>query len=280
MIESPLRFALASMSMIVALGITGGISHAQTSMYAEPELGLSFVGSTLSGTYSGVTTSGPYAQVPVSVVPYFDVGLTLNEDMNLGVRASSVQGLSFDIGDKDFIRASVFADLTGFNPSPVAGLARPGPAIETGGRVTYRYDLFEVGALASYIFASPFGEFDAVDTAGFRGELWAGANLPLSRKFNLSGQVALGFADASHNGYFYGVTPAMAAQSGLAEYAPGAGLTVFSTRLTGRYTFTANWAVQAGIEMQSQIGVAWDSPLVIEAGRIGWQGDLTLIYRF
>ena len=89
------------------------------------------------------------------------------------------------------------------------------------------------------------------------------------------------WASREHMRTFYGVSPAQSLRSGLAAYAPGAGLRDVSFNLSSGYKFAEHWSIAAQIRYQYLLGDAADSPIVRANGsRHGLVAGVGLSYEF
>jgi outer membrane scaffolding protein for murein synthesis (MipA/OmpV family) len=102
--------------------------------------------------------------------------------------------------------------------------------------------------------------------------------VPLSREVLLGAGVVARFAPASHNRYFYGVTPAGAAASGLPAFEPKGGFTTITAWPALVWRVTDRWAVGVGMAYMRLSDEVASSPIVQRGSRDQFIGGIALAY--
>ncbi|MCF3974806.1 MipA/OmpV family protein [Paracoccus salsus] len=125
---------------------------------------------------------------------------------------------------------------------------------------------YELGARVSYgigpvnVYGTLRRGFDGHE--GLKGEVGAKYRTELSDRITLWSGVEFGYGDADYNDTYFGVTPAEAATSGYASYAPGGGFNVAAISFEARYALTDSTALLGEVQYGKLIGDAADSPVV------------------
>ena len=102
--------------------------------------------------------------------------------------------------------------------------------------------------------------------------------MPLSRELFLGAGLVARFAPASHNRYFYGVSPAGAAASGLPAFEPKGGFTTFTAWPALVWRATDRWTVGAGMAYIRLSDEVASSPIVQRGSRDQFVAGVALAY--
>lgn len=113
---------------------------------------------------------------------------------------------------------------------------------------------------------------------GAQADLRITSGIFASQSFTLNGYAQLTWADSESVRTEYGITPAVAARSGLRPYTPGSGLRHASIGLFGIYNLTRSWALVGLVEGRRLQGDAQDSPLAERSSAA--YGLAGVVYRF
>lgn len=114
---------------------------------------------------------------------------------------------------------------------------------------------------------------------GFRGEVSAGIEAPISDRLALGAGPFLTFADSQYMGSYYGVTSGQAARSSRFErYDADGGLESYGIEATARLKLTQNWSLIGFAAYTRLAGDAKDSPIVENEGF--FSGGAIVAYTF
>lgn len=151
------------------------------------------------------------------------------------------------------------------------------PLLEAGGRVGVQY--LGLGSIpfrlraGVTVMGDVTGQYGGVSVIP-SGSLW----VPLSREVFIGAGALARFAPASHNRYYFGVTSAGAAASGLPAYAPKGGATTFTAWPAVVWRINERWALGGGLAYTRILGDAADSPIVQRGSRDQFIGGIGLAY--
>jgi MipA family protein len=159
----------------------------------------------------------------------------------------------------------------------VRALGDRNASLEAGGRIGVSY----LG-LGSIPFRLRAGVSVMGDVTGQYGGLSiipsASVWVPLSPQVFVGAGALARFASASQNRYFFGVSQAGSAASGLPVFTPGSGAATVTAWPAMVWRLNANWAVGGGLAYTRIMGDAADSPIVQRGSRDQLIGGIGLAY--
>lgn len=166
---------------------------------------------------------------------------------------------------------------SGAENQQVRALGNLDPLLEAGGRVSAVY----IGT-GSVPFRARAGVSVMGDVTGQYGGAsvlpFANIWVPLSREVFVGAGVMARFAPASHNRYYFGVSPAGAAASGMPAYDPKGGYTSITAWPALVWRFRENWALGGGMAYTQLASDAANSPIVQRGSRNQFIGGLGIAY--
>lgn len=198
-------------------------------------------------------------KMKVSPYPYVDIQGLLGGRMYL----SDLNGIGFYLLDKQPFRVGVGVNRSSARNSSknydLRGLPDIGMTAEVKGFLAYTRGPFAMEAAVSRRMGA---------TPGTRAQIAFGVGGAPSPKLHLNATVSLGWADASYQRLFFGVTPQAAIQAAragnpLPVYLPKAGLTSAQLVFSAVYQFSVHWGFIARVGVSDLVGnQAKNSPLV------------------
>ncbi|MGQ3048539.1 MAG: MipA/OmpV family protein [Niveispirillum sp.] len=154
-------------------------------------------------------------------------------------------------------------------------------------------DAMQLGAFARYAWRGVLDRRDELtmdvtwlsdvsDTHdGVVGSLGLAYGRKLGDRWSFGGGVRLTYVDDSYAGTYFGITPAMAAASGMPAFRAGGGVRDVGLSAKLSYALTDNWNIQLLGSYKQLLGDFKDSPIVKQDGRAGQlSGALAIGYRF
>lgn len=198
-------------------------------------------------------------KMKVSPYPYLDIQGLLGGRVYL----SDLNGIGVYLVDKRPFRVGVGVNRSSSRKSSknydLRGLPDIGMTAEVKGFVAYTHGPFAVEAAVSHRMGS---------TPGTRAQIAFGVGGAPSPRLHVNATVSLGWADASYQRLFFGITPqaaVQAAQAGnpLPVYLPKAGLTSAQLIFSAVYQLNAHWGFIARLGVSDLVGSqVKNSPLV------------------
>lgn len=198
-------------------------------------------------------------QMKVSPYPYVDVQGLLDGRLYL----SDLNGIGFYLWDKHPFRIGFGVNKSSSRKSSknyaLRGLPDIGLTAEVKGFVAYTHGPFAIEAAVSRRMGA---------TPGTRADLAVGVGAAPTPKLHLNATASIGWADASYQKLFFGITPqaaADAAQAGnpLPVYLPKSGLTSAQLVFSAVYQFSVHWGFIARVGVSDLVGSQEkNSPLV------------------
>ncbi|WP_165838805.1 MipA/OmpV family protein [Roseicella frigidaeris] len=166
---------------------------------------------------------------------------------------------------------------SGAEDRQVRALGSLDAGVELGGRFTVAY--FNTNGIP---FRARAGVAVLADASGHYGgaalvpsaSLW----VPLSREIFVGAGLVTRFASAAHNRYFYGVSAAGAAASGLRAFEPKGGFTTLTAWPAIVWRFRDNWTLGAGMAYMRLSDEVAGSPIVQRGSRDQFIGGVALAY--
>jgi len=190
-------------------------------------------------------------------------------------------GLDFQLGP--VIGFNAFrTNRKSINDAQVERLGELDTAIELGGYagigktgvVTSPYDTVSFNVSAARDVAGAHDSYTITPAVNY--------GTPLSRKAYVGIAASATYAGGKYNRYYFGVTPAGTAASGLATYSPGSGWKNYSLSALGNYALTGDllggFSVVGGVSYSRLLDDVGRSPIVRD--RDQWYGAIGLAYTF
>ncbi len=161
--------------------------------------------------------------------------------------------------------------------SAVRALGNLDPLLEAGGRIGFHYlglgrIPFRLRAGVT-VLGDVTGQYGGVSVIP-SGSLW----VPLSPNLFVGAGALARFAPASHNRYYFGISSAGAAASGLPAFAPKGGATTFTAWPAVVWRLNESWAVGGGLAYTQILGDSADSPIVQRGSRNQLIGGIGIAY--
>ena len=103
---------------------------------------------------------------------------------------------------------------------------------------------------------------------GWRSELSASVDIPLSQRAFVSVQTGVQYSSEDYQQSYFGIDAVEAVATGYAEYTPEAGFDSASVGLIGQYGLTRKVGLLGFVEYEQLLGDAKDSPFVEEEGQV------------
>lgn len=217
------------------------------------------IGAAAVPTYQG---SDDYRTLPIPMIDIVSGPIYANLRNGVGVNVVDTPGFTFG-GGVTFMPGYRRQDVpVGVDRLSVGAGARLYASFKAGGVVA------TLGGTQGFVGS----------TKGFIADASLSYPIMASPRLLVIPSVATTWADAKHNGRYFGIDTGEAFRSGLPQFRVGGGFKDVSALLTVNYRLTGRMNLSASGGVTSLLGDVKDSPLVAHATRP--MGFLSLSYRF
>lgn len=270
--------------------------RAKTDFFSLLKLGVLILASgrvdaTLAQESRDVSERRSYAAVGVIAVPEYEgsssqqVVPLVNGRLQLGNRYIALEGLmaranllNSSVVEAGPITSVTFGRDSGVSNAAVARLAPIGDTVEAG--LFAAWNIPVSGNDRIRLQASAIHDVGNVHK-GWIGNLNAGYEAPVGRKWYFAGRANLNFASDDYATRYFTITSAGSAASGLPQFTASGGLKDVGVSLTAVRNFGPRWSLQGVVGVRQLVGDFADSPIVARAGsETQWFGGIALAFNF